>query len=303
MLLRGLQSLCSDERGQKRGVNRDDDGYTYSRCSTPITSCSESPWKLRRSHNQVSDESNKGYFFFSPSKSDCSRQEALECQAMTLEPQSGFVFDPVVVCDFTALYPSLIIAYNLCYSTCAGKLDYHSTRGEMQQEGRTTKQIGPFYYDEIRTAIVLNDHLKSIKDNGHDRAYILPTGSVFVSEGILKGVLPSVLDELLSTRAMLKKAAKEYRRVLKKPPEAVLRQLEARQLALKYVANVTYGYTSATYSGRSAMPLLADTIVDCGRRTLAEAISLANKWGRDKNNKWFGATVLYGRKMPYAFIS
>ena len=56
----------------------------------------------------------------------------------------------------------------------------------------------------------------------------------------------------------------------------------------------TDGYTSATFSGRSAMPLLADTIVECGRRTLSNAIDLATKWGLDKSSKYFGAEVIYG---------
>ena len=42
-------------------------------------------------------------------------------------------------------------------------------------------------------------------------------------------------------RAMLKRAAKEYKKHVKHLSPAILRQLEARQLALKYVANVTYG--------------------------------------------------------------
>jgi DNA polymerase zeta len=187
----------------------------------------------------------RNYFFFSPSKNDCGNQEALECQAMTLEPQSGFHFDPIVVCDFTALYPSLVIAYNLCYSTIAGKLEYHSTRSEMLRKGTTTQKLGPYDYDEARTAFVLKHHMKSLsskdgqQNNVPDRAYCMPTGSIFVSEDVMKGVLPNLLDEMLSTRAMLKKAAKIYRKHLPDPPAAVLRQLEARQLALKYVANVT----------------------------------------------------------------
>lgn len=204
------------------------------------------------------------------------------------------------MCDFTALYPSLVIAYNLCYSTLAGKLDYHSTRKEMRQEGMTTNKIGPFDYAERRTAAVLKHHMKSLsstvdsKRKDQDRAYVVPTGSIFVSESVVKGVLPQVLDEILSTRAMLKKAAKQYKKLVPNLSPSILRSLEAKQLALKYVANVTYGYTSATFSGRSAMPLLADAIVECGRRTLTNAIELVQKWSRDPQNIWHGAQVIYG---------
>jgi hypothetical protein len=42
------------------------------------------------------------------------------------------------------------------------------------------------------------------------------------------------------------------------------------------------------------MPLLADTIVECGRRTLSNAIALATKWGAEKKGRYFGAEVVYG---------
>lgn len=314
VLLRALKSIQSDERGKKRGKLRNP-GHEKDSLSSESNSQTQSPWKLRRGIDPnetlavrpIHNVSDRCYFFYSPGVNDTNNQEALECQALTLEPQSGIQTDPVVVCDFTALYPSLIIAYNLCYSTCAGKLDYHSTRHEMRREGRTTGKLGPFVYSESRTAAVVCHHIKSIVDQDRseiqtqedekyykDRAYAVPTGSIFVSESVLKGVLPQVLDEILSTRAMLKKAAKHYRKLVVDVSPAILRQLEARQLALKYVANVTYGYTSATFSGRCAMPLLADAIVECGRRTLSNAMNLANDWGREKGGRWQGAEVIYG---------
>ena len=44
--------------------------------------------------------------------------------------------------------------------------------------------------------------------------------------------------------------------------------MDARQLGLKYIANVTYGYTAATFSGRMPAVEIADSIVQSGRETL-----------------------------------
>lgn len=85
--------------------------------------------------------------------------------------------------------------------------------------------------------------------------------------------------------------------------------MDARQLGLKLIANVTYGYTSANFSGR--MPCvevillnynieskedlkfeiffqIADSIVHKGRETLERAIKLVND-----NVEW-NARVVYG---------
>jgi DNA polymerase zeta len=54
--------------------------------------------------------------------SQVASQPAMECLPLVMEPESAFYSDPVVVLDFQSLYPSMIIAYNLCYSTCLGKV-------------------------------------------------------------------------------------------------------------------------------------------------------------------------------------
>lgn len=47
-----------------------------------------------------------------------------ETLPLTMEPESGFYCDPVIVLDFQSLYPSIIIAYNYCFTTCLGKVSH-----------------------------------------------------------------------------------------------------------------------------------------------------------------------------------
>ena len=54
-----------------------------------------------------------------------------------------------------------------------------------------------------------------------------------------------LLQEILATRVMVKNSMK-----LHKSNRKLERMLDARQLGLKLIANVTYGYTAAHFSGR-----------------------------------------------------
>lgn len=66
-----------------------------------------------------------------------------------------------------------------------------------------------------------------------------------MQSSVRRGVLPSMLEEILNTRIMVKQSMKTY-----KQDKALMRLLDARQLGLKLIANVTFGYTAANYSGR-----------------------------------------------------
>ena len=40
-----------------------------------------------------------------------------------IEPKKGFYREPVATLDFASLYPSIMMAHNLCYSTLARRPD------------------------------------------------------------------------------------------------------------------------------------------------------------------------------------
>jgi len=39
------------------------------------------------------------------------------------EPESKYYTHPILVLDFQSLYPSVMIAYNICFSTCLGRVE------------------------------------------------------------------------------------------------------------------------------------------------------------------------------------
>src|SRR5690606_4002987 len=64
----------------------------------------------------------ESYVFASPSRKQVGGQNALECLPLVMEPQSAFYNSPLLVLDFQSLYPSVMIAYNYCYSTFLGRI-------------------------------------------------------------------------------------------------------------------------------------------------------------------------------------
>lgn len=57
-----------------------------------------------------------------PAFTQVGRQNAAECVPLIMEPKSAYYKSPLLVLDFQSLYPSIMIAYNYCYSTCLGRV-------------------------------------------------------------------------------------------------------------------------------------------------------------------------------------
>jgi DNA polymerase zeta len=106
---------------------------------------------------------------------------------------------------------------------------------------------------------------------------------MFIRPELRKSLLAKMLSEILETRVMVKSGMKQD-----KEDHTLQRLLNNRQLALKLIANVTYGYTSASFSGRMPCAEIADSIVQTARETLEKAIALIHSV-----EKW-GAEVVYG---------
>ncbi|XP_067240784.1 DNA polymerase zeta catalytic subunit isoform X3 [Chanodichthys erythropterus] len=205
------------------------------------------------------------YIPVTPSTQQRAQQRAPQCIPLVMEPESRFYSNSVIVLDFQSLYPSIIIAYNYCFSTCLGHVENLGTCDEFRF-GCSSLRVPPDLLYQLRNDITIS-----------------PNGVAFVKSSVRRGVLPRMLEEILKTRIMVKQSMKAY-----KNDKALLRLLDARQLGLKLIANVTFGYTAASFSGRMPSVEVGDSIVHKARETLERAIKMVND-----TKKW-GARVVYG---------
>ncbi|XP_038222862.1 DNA polymerase zeta catalytic subunit [Zerene cesonia] len=201
----------------------------------------------------------------SPTVKQRAAMRAPECLPLIFEPESRFYNDPVIVIDFQSLYPSMMIAYNYCFSTCIGRIQ--------NINGSTPYEFGAW---RLR---IPREKLEALAKN--DLIHWSPVGVGFVKASVRRGVLPALLRRILAARQAVKKGMKMQ------TDEAVKKAMHSRQLGLKLIANVTYGYTAANFSGRMPCVEVGDSVVSKGRETLERAIKLV------REGKW-NAKVIYG---------
>lgn len=180
--------------------------------------------------------------------------------ATVLEPASGFYRCPVAVLDFASLYPSIMMAHNICYST-------------LLPSGREKSADAPAHAAAPPTAI----------DTSNDQRVC------FVNPTVRRGLLPTILERLLAAR---KSAKKELAAC---PPHDETRRkiLNGRQLALKLSANSVYGFTGAL---NGPLPCLevAGAVTAYGREMIQATKRLVEKQFTQGNGYACDAEVLYG---------
>ncbi|KAH6916141.1 delta DNA polymerase [Coprinopsis sp. MPI-PUGE-AT-0042] len=178
--------------------------------------------------------------------------------ATVIEPKRGYYDVPIATLDFSSLYPSIMMAHNLCYTSLLRK-------------------------DTI-------DRLGLVKDVDYIQT---PNNDLFATSKRRKGLLPIILEDLISARKRAKADLKKETDPFKK---AVL---DGRQLALKasfispLFANSVYGFTGATVGKLPCLAISSSTtaygrqMIERTKQEVEAAYSIAN--GHDHD-----AEVIYG---------
>lgn len=154
--------------------------------------------------------------------------------ATVLHAKKGAYFEGVSGLDFKSLYPSIMIAFNLCYSTMILDRDL----------------------DEFHNNPDLEIETISWEQDGETQTYN------YVQN--IKGVVPNILDKLWKQRNSIKKLMKKA----KADGDYDLASIyDAEQLAVKVSMNSVYGFTGASKGYLPKKPI-ASSVTSKGRELI-----------------------------------
>lgn len=184
--------------------------------------------------------------------------------ATVLEPVPGLYNDCAVV-DFSSLYPSIIIADNICYSTYTpiDKLDKRHTYNQIIVE--IDREYAEAYYSDNILDVNYENETAKIQ--------------VFFRNDVV-GIVPALLKKLIDKR-------NECKRNMKTCHEDEKPVWDKRQYAYKIAANSIYGLLGGS-DPNLKFPLAAACVTSQGRMYLNSTVSLLN--GIDKVRVVYGDT-------------
>ncbi|MHA1682136.1 MAG: DNA polymerase domain-containing protein [Promethearchaeota archaeon] len=178
--------------------------------------------------------------------------------AYVFTPKPGLYLTPVITFDFQAMYPSLMIAYNMCFSTLLRDKDH-------------ARELG----------------LDPDKD-----VNVTPEGYCFVKRhttiGEMQGIIPMMLENLLKKRYGIKADMKKLD--TDDEAQALLYDImNGAQNAAKITVNSMYGATGATI-GEMYCPMIGASTTGYGRVDIQKAEQFLY---RDEY-KWAKPQIIYG---------
>ena len=190
----------------------------------------------------VSDECrHKGYFI--PELDTNVRKDKYE-GGLVLDPLVDmYLKDGVAVGDFASLYPSSMIAYNICPSSMIGTISRN-------KKGRIVQKTGDWKYDNLKGKEYVSlffDTFRMVRKHEKGREVKEITGTkecryVMHKSDTECAVIPGILRKLIAKRKSVRKQipneSDPFRRNM----------LDKRQLAIKEGANSIYGQLGTPFS-------------------------------------------------------
>jgi DNA polymerase delta subunit 1 len=222
--------------------------------------------------------------------------------ATVLEAQKGAYYTPITALDFEALYPSIMMAHNLCYSSYVmNEKDYGNVPGIEYETFKIGDRTYKFAQDvpSLLPAILLElkqFRKKAKKDmasatgymkevyNGKQLAYKISMNSVYGFTGAGKGILPCVPIASTTTfrgRAMIEET-KNY--VEKNFPGAKVRYGDTDSVMVEFDVGDRKGEEAIEYSW------------ELGERAAEECSALFKKPNNLELEKVYWPYFLYSKK-------
>ena len=169
--------------------------------------------------------------------------------AIVLPPKCSMYMDNPVACvDYSSLYPSSMISQNLSHDSKVWTREY-DLRGKLLHETGEKDKNGNYIYDNLPGYEYINlefDTYKYISPKEGARAIKTKCGKMICRWAQFpdnkKGIMPSILEELLYARS-------STRKLIKTEKDPFMQNiLDKRQLGYKVTANSLYGQCGARTS-------------------------------------------------------
>jgi DNA polymerase elongation subunit (family B) len=208
--------------------------------------------------------------------------------AIVLDPKTGMYLDNPVACvDYASLYPSSMISENLSHDTKVWTQEFDLEGNLIREVGERDTTTGKFIYDNLPGQEYVNvtyDTYSYVRKTPKAAAVKVKSGwKICRFAQSTKGILPSILEELL-------KARKNTRKLIPQQTDEFMKNvLDKRQLGYKVTANSLYGQCGAktstfyekdvaaatTSTGRLLLTYAKKVIEEC----YGDAICETDKWG------------------------
>ena len=218
--------------------------------------------------------------------------------ATVLHAMAGGYYEPITGLDFASLYPTIMIANNLCYTS---RVKHYGDEFELDEDAMTATEHDSGFRRCISKRDGSKVKLKRVcwtlpsekeivtinEETGEEVKQILKSSLTethyfvqSVNDKDCVGILPMILKNLLSERKRVKKLMAKESDPFKK---AVL---NGKQLALKVSCNSVYGFCGAAIGMMPCIPI-ASSVTTLGRGMIEKTKNLVEE-------RYTNSVVVYG---------